>query len=208
MHYKKINNFVNLFFAGGSFLFLIIGITFVPFGLWIMVSSFVLSFILFSVFIFSELLNFAKAFAISKFGSREDNDLLSHFSDLFFAMTFAGRISTQVDITNEEQMTVFADGLINMYGSEVMAEARKFYPELSEQYWISNFSTLAAVEKSVMLHVFFSDTYGGLDPIKPEKKLIEKFPFMSQNTLKEIIIWWKRFKLKMEWQDRVDGIQR
>jgi hypothetical protein len=208
MHYRKVIFLVNLFFAAGSFLFFDAGILFVRFSVWIMVGFFILGFILFMFFIIPELMNFAKVYAISRYGSREDNDLSSHFADLFFARIFAGKILTQVNIKNEEEMTTFADGLINIYGSEVLPEVLKFYPDVSEQYWISLFKSLVSVEKEVMLHIFFSEKYGELEAIKPAVKLKENYPFMSVSTLEQLIKWWKSFKLKMEWQDRVDGIQR
>jgi len=208
MNYKKIFLFVNIFFGGGSLIFLTIGTTLALFSIVLIIIFLVLSFIFFIIFIIPEFLNIAKVFAISRYGSHEDNDLLSHFADMYFNKIFAGRISTQVDITNEEQMTVFADGLINMYRSDVLPEAKMFYPELPESYWVSLFNSLENVEKDVMLQVFFPEIYGGLEPINPTQKFLDKFPFMNKNTLHNLIKWWKRFKLKMEWQDRVDGIQR
>lgn len=208
MYYKKVFFLVNLFFGGGSLLFLIFGTTLVLNGIWIMVVSLVFSFLFFTVYIFPELLNVAKVFAISRFGSRNDNDLMSHFAEMYFMQIFEGRISTQVDITDEEQMTGFADGLIKMFSSSVLAEMAKFYPDVSEQYWVSALNSLVRVEKDVMLHIFFPNTYGGLDLISPDEKLKEKYPFMSKNILRQLIRWWKNFKIKMEWQDRVDGIQR
>jgi hypothetical protein len=208
MHYKKVNFLVNLFFAAGSFLFFDAGILFIRFGVWIMVVLFIVSFLMFMFFIVPELMNIAKVYAISRYGSREDHDLSSHFADLFFARMFAGRIITQVNTKNEDEMTTFAEGLINIYGPEVLAEVLKYYPDVAEQYWTSLYKSLIRVEKDVMYHIFFPEKYGELDATKPAVKLKGNYPFMNVSAMEQLIKWWKNFKLKMEWQDRADGIQR
>ena len=208
MKYKTVNILVGVIFAVGSILFLVVGLALVRLSPWIMAGFLFLSFLCWLVFIFPQLLKGARRFAISRFGSRADEELRIHFFDMFFTRQFEGRISTQVNIQNREEMEVFAVNLVKIFVPEAVQEAQEYYPEIPGQYWSDCFESLANVEKSAMGMICFPENDDGTYFNETAGEVLRTYPFVSKTIWDHLIRWWMDFKVKMEWQDRVDGIQR
>jgi hypothetical protein len=208
MDYRQITFLVSGFFATGSLVFFLAGILFVPFGIAVMVFFFLLAFLFFIVLITPEWRKMTEIYVVSRFGSRKDNDLLEHFGNIFFSQMINAKIATQVNITSEDEMMVFADGLINMFGPNSIENARFYYPDVADDYWKVCLVSLLSLEKNIMLKVFFPEKHGDLIPEKTEEEFAINYPYLHRNTLYQLIKWWRTFKTKMEWQDRMDGIQR
>jgi hypothetical protein len=202
MHYKKLFTIVNLSIAGTAFLFLVIGASGFSFSLLFIP----LTFLIVMIFVNPDLLNLVRRIAISRFGSHEENDILSHFADVFFGKVVVSNVSAQLDIKNEPQMIAFADALKHMVGGDVLPDMKKFYPEVSEQQWDVFFNSLVSAGKNAMQHVFFPGE--NQNPTQIVQTLKEQYPFMAENTAGRLVEWWRRLKSKMEWQNRVDGTQR
>lgn len=201
MYYKKLFTIVNLSIAGTAFLFLVIGASGFSFSLLFLP----LAFLTVIIFIIPDLLSLVRRVAISRFGSHEENDILSHFADLFFGKIVFSNISTQLDVKNEPQMTAFAEALKNMFGEDVLPDMKKLYPEVSEQQWEGFFNSLVSAGKNAMHLVFFPEASENQNPAQIVQKLKEQHPFMAENTTGRLVEWWRRLKSKMEWQNRVDG---
>ncbi len=208
MKYKTINILVGVIFAVGSILFLTAGLALVRLSTWIMAGFLFLSFLCWLVFIFPQLLKGARRFAISRFGSRADEELRVHFSDVFFTRQFAGRISTQVNIRDREDMEVFAVNLVKIFAPEAVQEAQEYYPEILGQYWTDCFESLANVERSAMELVCFPEKDDGTYLKETAGEVLRTYPFVSKAIWDHLIRWWMDFKAKMVWQDRMDGIER
>ena len=206
MFYKKVFTIINLSFTGAAFLLLIIGVFNFGYSLWMGTISILLAFLSVIVLVIPDLLGYVRKTAISVFGSREEKDILAHFSDVYFAEIFAGHISAQLDLNSESQMTGFADSLKNMFGKDVVPGLEGFYPEVSEEQWNSYLDLLGDAGKDAMRYVFFPETRGNPDSAQIAQKLKEEYPFMTGVTLRGLIGWWQVFKSRMEQQNRADGI--
>lgn len=204
MYYKKLFTIVNLSIAGTAFLFLVIGASGFSFSLLFLP----LAFLTVIIFIVPDLLSLVRRIAISRFGSHEENDIMSHFADLFFGKIVFSNISTQLDVKNQPQMTAFAEALKNMFGEDILPDMKKLYPEVSEQQWEVFFNSLVNSGKSAMNLVFFPEPSENQNATQIVQKLKEQHPFMAENTAGRLVEWWRRLKSKMEWQNRVDGTQR
>ncbi len=207
MFYKKVNTIVSLSLAGGTILFLL-GFFIFLFTPWLGIFCGLLALLFTLVAMNPDLLNLVRRIAISRFGSHEENDILAHFADVFFAKIITSNISAQLDVKNESDMVAFADALKNMFGEDVLLDIKKFYSEVSEPQWENFFNSLIRVGKDAMHYVFFPETNGNLNPTQAAQKLKEQYPFMTEDTLRKLIEWWGRFKAKMEWQNQADSAQR
>jgi len=189
-------------------IFLWAGFVAIRFSILLVVIFFIAAFLFFSFFYIPDFMNVARIFVISQYGSREDQDLLSHFAELFFTAMLKGKISTQVNIADEDEMTKFAGSLVSLYAPDAVTSLLNYYPNIAEDYWKSNFQNMEDIEKETMRHVLFPEKYGGVDSPKLLDDLLLRFPFVDKSLLNKLIKWWKNFKAKMEWQDKMDGTQR
>jgi len=146
-----------------------------------------------------------KQILVASFGSREDNDVKAHVAELFFRKVLSGRIITQLDPRNEDQLTVFAENLKGIYGEEVASRIGSFYPDLSPERIDAFMDVCVKIGKEIMFYVFFPERRGGADQAAAEAKLAGLYPFLSSASIRRIYLWWKNFKAKQEWQARVEG---
>jgi hypothetical protein len=142
---------------------------------------------------------------VRKFGSRDDNDILAHIAEIYYRKVLPGKILVQLDSHDEAELTGFAENIKGMYGSEVIPSIKKFYPELADERIDSFLTDCMRAGKEMMYYVFFPDLRGEADQPTTEAKIANLYPFLSTALIRRIFYWWKEFKVKLEWQTKIEG---
>jgi hypothetical protein len=205
LKYRKVFNIINLSLVAGVFLVPFVGLALMDFSLWLTIGCILVSITCGIILVVPDLSAMVKRTAIARFGSHEETDILTHYSDTIFKRIFTTPISTQLDIGNEAQIKQFIESLIAICSVEVLPSVARFYPEVDEMQWKRYEESLLKVAVDSMRVIFFSETSTNPDLSEAAQRLKKQYLFMDETTLQRLVEWWNGLKRRMESQNRQDG---